>query len=78
MYALQSPGNFAEQFYGLVNKAYAASGGKAVHIISHSYGGPIVLNFMNNYLPAGMTRAQFDQWVQDKVKRKLRDRFRML
>jgi len=68
MYSLLSDKeSFADSLFALVNHAYAVSGNRSVHVVTHSYGGINVLNFMNRYRPAGMTASQFDAWVQTHV-----------
>jgi len=60
-------GSFGQAFFKLVDEAYTKTG-KPMHIVTHSYGGPTVLYWMQNYKPHGMTPSEFKAWVQQRVK----------
>jgi len=64
---LNDKGDFADLFFTLVNDAYTKSGNASVHIVTHSYGGLNVLNFMNRYKPANMTPAAFQSWITTHI-----------
>jgi hypothetical protein len=61
-------GEFGEAMKALVERAFNASGGKKVHIVTHSYGGVVAVYWMNEFVPAGFaSQAAWHAWIKAHV-----------